>query len=141
MHEMGLADDVLKTVDRVAKEEGGTVQSVTVELGDLSGVVPHFLEDAWRAVRDNTPYADVELYLHRVGATAKCAACGKVFVVDVDDLRCPDSKSDMLLHLSGQDMTITEIEIYDPALAAEVRRTCGAAMSLAVFKWGPPQRR
>lgn len=119
MHELGLADAILKTVDRVAGEEDGTVLSVTVEVGDLSGVVPRFLEDAWNAVRDNTSYAQVILKLHPVPATAKCESCGKVFVVNPDDLRCPDCGSGLLTPLSGRDMIITEIEVYDPALDGE----------------------
>ncbi len=116
MHELGLADAVLKMVDRVAQEEGGQVLSVTVELGDLSGVVHRFLTDAWEAVRDKTPYSGVPLRIHPVPATAKCFSCGRVFVVDPEDLRCPDCKSDLLTPLSGRDMTVTEIEIYDPTL-------------------------
>lgn len=120
MHELGLADAILQTVDRVAKEETGTVLSVTVEVGDLSGVVHRFLTDAWNAVRDNTPYAQVPLRLHSVPATAKCENCGKIFVVDPGDLYCPDCRSDLLTPLSGRDMMITEIEIYDPDLDDEV---------------------
>ncbi len=119
MHELGLADAVLNIVDRVAQEEDGQVLSVTVELGDLSGVVHRFLTDAWEAVRDKTPYSHVPLRIHPVPATAKCLSCGRVFVVDPENLRCPDCKSDLLNPLSGRDMTVTEIEIYDPSLDEE----------------------
>ncbi len=119
MHELGLADAVLSMVDRVAQEEGGQVLSVTVELGDLSGVVHRFLADAWEAVRDKTPYADVPLRIHPVPATAKCEACGRIFVVDPEDLRCPGCKGGLLTPLSGRDMTVAEIEIYDPTLDEE----------------------
>ena len=117
MHELGIADAALKTVRRIVAGEGEVaVRSVTVELGDLSGVVPRFLEEAWTAVCDGTEFAGVRLILHRVPATARCEDCGKVFVVDpAGDLRCPACRSDRLTPLSGQDLTIAEIEVADIA--------------------------
>ena len=88
MHEMGLADAMMKTVDRILKDEGDVVvRSITVELGDLSGVVPRFLSECWEAVADGTPFAETELILHSVPATARCLDCGETFVVRTDDLR------------------------------------------------------
>ena len=50
MHELGIADAICKTVTRIAGENGvEQLHSVTVEVGDLSGVVPHFLLDCWGA--------------------------------------------------------------------------------------------
>ena len=43
-------------------------------------------------------------------ATARCEDCGSVFVVDTASLRCPDCGGDKLTPLSGQDLTIAEIE-------------------------------
>ena len=48
MHELGICDAVLKTVDGIAKQEQLTVVSrVTLEVGMLSGVIPAFLADCW----------------------------------------------------------------------------------------------
>ncbi len=115
MHELGLADAMLKTVRRIAAGEGSVVvRSVTVELGDLSGVVPRFLSEAWTAVCDGTELQDVRLILHTVPATAKCEDCQKVFVIDpAGELRCPDCRGDKLTPLSGQDLTIAEIEVAE----------------------------
>lgn len=114
MHEMGLADAMMKTVARLVKNEGDVVvRSITVELGDLSGVVPRFLSECWEAVADGTPFAETELILHSVPATARCLDCGETFVIRTDDLRCPACRSDKLKPLSGQDMTIAEIEILE----------------------------
>ena len=51
MHELGIADAICKTVTRIVGENGVEhLRSVTVEVGDLSGVVPRFLLDCWEAV-------------------------------------------------------------------------------------------
>ena len=114
MHEMGLADAMMKTARRILAQEGDVaVRSITVELGDLSGVVPRFLAECWEAVSAGTDFEGTELILHTVPATAVCLDCGHTFVVDVDDLRCPRCRGDRLKPVSGQDMTIAEIEVYD----------------------------
>ena len=45
MHELGICDSILRTVDGIAKrEELEEVRTVTLEVGMLSGVVPKFLD-------------------------------------------------------------------------------------------------
>ena len=113
MHELGIADAMVKTIDRILAEQapGAPVTCVTVELGQLSGVVERFLYDAWRAVTDGTAYAETVLKIHPVPAMARCESCGKVFVVAPEDLRCPDCRSDKLTPLSGQDLPLAQIEV------------------------------
>ena len=114
MHAMALADAMKKTTIRIVAEEGDvSVRSVTVEVGELSGVVPRFLEDCWEAVTARTPYEGTELVLRTVPGTIRCLDCGHDFVASVEDLRCPLCRSEKLKPLSGQDMTITEIEVCD----------------------------
>ena len=44
MHELGIVFHMIKTVERIAEENVLTsVSSVTLELGEVSGVVPHEL--------------------------------------------------------------------------------------------------
>lgn len=114
MHEMGIADAMVKTIDRIVQKENNVVvRSVTVELGDLSGVVPRFLADCWEAVVAGTVYEGVELRLHPVPATAQCLDCDTTFVTDIESLHCPNCGGVKLKPLTGQDLTIAEIEIAD----------------------------
>ena len=114
MHEMGIADAMVKTIDRIVKQEqAAAVRSVTVEIGDLSGVVPRFLADCWDAVTAGTDYEGVELRLHPVPGTARCLDCDRTFVADIESLRCPHCGGVKLKPLSGQDLTIAEIEVLD----------------------------
>ena len=48
MHELGIVFHMIKTVERIAEENVLTsVSSVTLELGEVSGVVPHELKSCW----------------------------------------------------------------------------------------------
>ena len=112
MHELGLADALLKMVDRLVKEEGAEkVVAVTISIGDLSGVVPHFMSDAWEAVIDGTPYDGVPLHIETVPGAAQCLECGEQFLVDVKRMRCPHCGGGKLTPVSGRDMTIEEIDV------------------------------
>ena len=52
MHELALCDALLKMVRGISREEAlDGVRSITVRVGTLSGVIPHFLTDCWVAAR------------------------------------------------------------------------------------------
>ena len=110
MHELGLCDYILKTVDRVAKEEALTeVQSVTLEVGLLSGVVPRFMEDCWQAVIDGTPYENTALVIETINGIARCLDCGHEFSADLERLYCPKCVSRRITPVTGNDLTLKEI--------------------------------
>jgi len=111
MHEMGLIDAILKTVDGVRKEQDlQEVYSITLEVGALSGAVPRFLSDCYEAVADGTPYEKTELKLEIVPGTLRCNDCVMEFPGDIDHLKCPKCGGLNLTPVSGTDLTIKEIE-------------------------------
>ena len=111
MHELGICDAILKTVDGLVKEEELTcVHKVTLEVGMLSGAMPNFLMDCWQAVIDGTPYADTELAIETINGIVRCEDCGHEFSADLERLYCPKCVSRRLTPLTGTDLTIKEIE-------------------------------
>lgn len=111
MHELGLCDALLRMVRGIAaKEELTQVQKLTLEIGELSGVVPTYMYDCWTAVIDGTEFQDTALAIESVPGVARCLDCEEEFRVDLRSLRCPFCQSDKLMPISGQDMTLKEIE-------------------------------
>ena len=111
MHELGICDAILKTVDGIAREEQLTVvHKITLELGMLSGVVPRFMTDCWQAVIDGTPYEHTELVIETINGLARCEDCGHEFSADLERLYCPKCMSRRLTPLTGTDLMIKEIE-------------------------------
>ena len=111
MHELGICDAILKTVDGIVKEEQLTVvHKITLELGMLSGVVPSFMTDCWQADIDGTPYADTLLEIETINGIARCEDCGYEFSADLDRMYCPKCAGRRLTPLTGTDLTIKEIE-------------------------------
>ena len=49
MHELGIVFNIIESVEQVAAENGiARVSTVTLELGEVSGIVPEYLADCWR---------------------------------------------------------------------------------------------
>jgi hydrogenase nickel incorporation protein HypA/HybF len=113
MHELGLMDAVIKTVNRIIIEENLTkVRKIVLEVGELSGTVPHFITDCYEAVVADTEYQDTELVLEIVPGIARCNHCHIEFRIDIEDLSCPECHGKNLTPIKGKDLTIKEIEAY-----------------------------
>ena len=113
MHELGLTDALLRMVRDIAKqEELEHVESITLEIGELSGVVPSYMSDCWQAVIDGTEYADTELIIETVPGIASCMDCDEEFRIDLNSMRCPFCGSRSLTPVSGRDMTVKEIAAW-----------------------------
>ena len=49
MHELSIVSYVVRQVEGIARENGASqVSSVTLEFGEVSGIVPQFIEDCWK---------------------------------------------------------------------------------------------
>lgn len=111
MHELGLCDAMLKMLRDISHEENlNRINSITVEVGTLSGVVPRFLTDCWEAVTDGTEYYGIPLIVETEEGSARCLECGTEFIADVNKLVCPQCGGDKLTPLTGRGMMIKEIE-------------------------------
>ena len=113
MHELGLTDALLRMVRDVVKQEELThVEKITLEIGELSGVVPRYMADCWTAVIDGTEFQETKLVIETVPGIASCMDCDGEFRIDVNDLRCPRCGSRSITPVSGRDMTVKEIEAW-----------------------------
>ena len=90
-------------------EELTEIESITVEVGSLSGVMPSFLADCWVAVADGTELQETEFVIEELAGTASCMDCGAEFTADLNDLRCPKCRGNKLMPLTGRDLTLKEI--------------------------------
>ncbi len=113
MHELGICDAMLQMLRGIVKDEKlEGVNSITVEVGMLSGVVPRFMTDCWEAVIDGTEFADTTMTVETVEGVAKCLDCGTEFTANLDDLRCPDCGGDKLTPISCRELTLKEVQAY-----------------------------
>ena len=97
------------------------VSSVTLLLGEVSGVVPDLLLDAWRWAADKKSITEgAELLVEPVEAVTHCEACGRDYATVEHGKTCPHCGSGETYLLQGQEVMIKQIETpdEDPAGAA-----------------------
>ena len=114
MHEVGIISAMLKTIEAVMEEEQLTkVEKIVLQVGELSGVLPHYMKECFPAAVYKTRFQDTKLVMEIVPGIARCNRCGKEFNGLRYDLTCPDcgNRTDFE-RLSGDELIIKEIQGY-----------------------------
>ena len=141
MHELGIVYHIIRDVENVARAHGvRRVSSVTLLLGEVSGVVPDLLLDAWRWAADKKPITQgAELVVEPVEAVTHCEACGRDYATVEQGKTCPHCGSGETYLLQGQEVMIKQIETpdEDPADAASGGPTAPADTPDAVDAANP----
>ena len=115
MHELGIVYHIIRDVENVARVNGvRRVSSVTLLLGEVSGVVSDLLLDAWRWAADKKPITEgAELIVEPVEAVTHCEACGRDYATVDYGKTCPHCGSGETYLLQGQEVMIKQIETPD----------------------------
>lgn len=112
MHELGIVFHVIKSVEKVAKENNITeIASVTLELGQVSGVIPSYMDDCWKWAIKKTEYLQsAELIIEEIPAVTYCEDCEKTYATVEYGKICPYCQSEQTYLLQGNEANIKEIE-------------------------------
>lgn len=112
MHELGIVFSAIETIEGVGKENGvSSVSSVTLELGEVSGVIDSYLLDCWRWAADRSDMLrGAELVIEPIEAVTVCNACGKTYETVSHGRTCPFCGSGDTVLLRGNEIEIKEIE-------------------------------
>lgn len=110
MHELGIVYQIVKTIDEVVAEQDLTeVESVTLQIGEMSDVVPRFIVEAWQNVAPTTAYPNAKFELEIIPAVAKCTKCGKEDMVKNIGITCTSCGSTDFKIISGREFMIKQI--------------------------------
>lgn len=112
MHELGIVFHVIQSVERVGGENGlSSVSSVTLELGEVSGVIPQELKSCWDwAVKRTELLPEAELRIETLPAVTYCADCGREYPTVRYGRTCPCCGSERTWLIRGNEINIKEIE-------------------------------
>ena len=112
MHELGIVFQIIKTIEEVAEEQNlSKVSSVTLEIGEVSTVIPEYLEDCWKWACRRSPLMDGSALINEtVKAVTFCEECGKTYETVKYAKVCPHCGSENTYLLEGNSVQIKEIE-------------------------------
>ncbi|PXV93847.1 hydrogenase nickel incorporation protein HypA/HybF [Lachnotalea glycerini] len=110
MHEIGVMMEVVKTVENFAKQNGVTqIQTLVLQIGELSSVIPRYIEACFPAAADGTILQDTKLEIEILPGNALCCECSKVFNIMENKSKCPYCDCRDWEMLSGKEFNIKEI--------------------------------
>lgn len=115
MHELGVVFHCIKEVNEIAAENKvARVNSVTIQLGEVSTVIPELFEDCWNwAVKKETVLKDAKIHIERINAISFCEDCRKEYPTVEYGRTCPFCGSERTYLVQGNEFMIKEIEVVD----------------------------
>lgn len=112
MHEMSIAESIVEIIrETLGESENRRLVSVTVEVGELTAVVPESLEFCFNAIIETTPYRGAKIHIRNVPLTGRCQECGEEFHIEKYAFVCPKCGSTRIQVLGGQELKVSELEV------------------------------
>ena len=112
MHELGIVFHMIETLEEVgAQNDLSCIRRVTLELGEVSGILPDYLLDCWRWAADRSELLrGAELELVQIDAVTVCNACGRTYPTVAHGRVCPHCGSPDTVLLRGNEIEIATVE-------------------------------
>ena len=112
MHEIGLLRQLVRTVTAFAAENDvHDIAEVAVDCGELSLVIPEYLEELYPIAVKGSLLENTKLTINIVPGLAECDECDEIFNVIEHKGYCPNCGSFEKTVLSGKDFTVREIVV------------------------------
>lgn len=110
MHELGVIINVIKTVENFAARNGVTkIDTLVLQIGELSSMIPRYIEACYPAAVDGTIMEDTKLQIEILPANGMCKECSIVFNLLGNKSICPNCNSQEVQILGGREFFIKEI--------------------------------
>ncbi|MGH4124652.1 MAG: hydrogenase maturation nickel metallochaperone HypA [Clostridium sp.] len=110
MHELGVVFEVIKTVEDFAEKNNLTkFDKLVLQIGELSSMIPKYIEACYPAAVDGTSMQDMKLEIEILPGNGLCKKCNKVFNIIEHNQTCPNCAGKDWALLSGREFMIKEI--------------------------------
>lgn len=114
MHELGIVTHVIKRVQSLGEQQNLTkINAVTLEVGEVSGVVFDYLESCWKwsvKKEDAGILQHSVLKCETIPAVTVCEDCRKTYATIKYGKTCPICKGSHTFLVTGDELNIKEIE-------------------------------
>ncbi len=112
MHEMALAESVVRIVEDHARKAGAArVTLVRLEIGALSHVEPSALSFSFEAVSQGSMAEGAKMVIERTPGQAWCHDCMKPIEIDRLGTPCPTCGGYKVQVTGGEEMRVKDMEV------------------------------
>ena len=125
MHELGIVVKVLEQVDEAAAQYNAQkILKVTMEVGEVSAIVPDLFTDAFHWAKKKTRFAqEAELEMIIIEGRTYCRACGETYRTTEFGKTCPHCGSPDTYLLTGDQVIIKDVAaVFDQGTGFPTRR-------------------
>ena len=115
MHELGIVFHIIRKVEDVAQQNKvARIRRVTLQLGEVSGVVESYLQGCWKwAAAKSEILPDAVLTVEIIPAVTLCEDCGQQYPTVQYGRTCPHCQSPHTHLVQGNEMLIKEVEAVE----------------------------
>ncbi len=112
MHELGIVMHIIKEVQDVETENHlHHIGSITLQIGEVSTVIPSYLQDCFRWAADKSEDTKgCTLKIETLPARTKCLKCGEIYETVKYGKQCPACLAYDTELVCGNECMIKEIE-------------------------------
>lgn len=111
MHELGITQNIVAIVSEYAG--GAPVQRVTLEIGQLSAIMPDAIRFCFDICCQGTVVEGATLEIIEIPGLGKCRHCGTEVALDQPFGICPSCNSVKLDIVRGEELKIKEMEVEE----------------------------
>lgn len=120
MHEMSLVKSLISQVRKIKNDNRAeSVESVTVEIGPLSGVEAELVQEAYEKIINHANIGNASLNLREVPLEILCRECERSSVVKDLELHCSACSSRHVQITKGDEFRLIDVAIQIPVNTAE----------------------
>ena len=122
MHELSMADGILKAVIANAEKSGATeVIEVTIEIGKLALLNPEQLKFLLDVLTEDTIANNAKFIMEEIPIEIECKECDYIGIAQGDDIdhytpivECPKCESKLVNVTNGKDCIVKNIVVEKP---------------------------
>ena len=110
MHELGIMYNIVKLVERhKAENKLEKVYKIVLQIGEISQVVPKYIEECYLPAIDGTSLEDCVLEIEMIPATGECRECHQTFNLAEGKGVCTHCQCKEYELISGKEFSVKEI--------------------------------
>ncbi len=112
MHEMSITQSLIDIIrEEMIKHNAGTLRSVRLRIGQLSAIVPDSLSFCFEVITSGTDLEGAKLVMEVIPLRGMCRECKEAFEIKDYAFECPLCGSPEIDTISGQDLSIVDMEV------------------------------
>ncbi|MBV1709444.1 MAG: hydrogenase maturation nickel metallochaperone HypA [Erysipelothrix sp.] len=114
MHELGIVIQIVRQLESYMTEHDiRAIDTVVLEIGELSSVYPKYIEDVYPIAVEKTRLKDTKLRIDIRPGIGRCKQCGFAYLLIENRNQCPSCTSNHFSVITGREFMIKQILVVD----------------------------